>query len=191
MPETTVHERKLIRDAVVDALLARSVVATGHVFKGRRTPLRRDELPGINVYTESESADDQETAPRELTREMTLILEGFVSLAGDEVEDLDSTLDALALAIEFAMDGDEDLQEVVGDIVLASTELGEAVDGNRPVGVVRLEYKVTYHTDLRSTGAGFSDPLQTVTTQTNVGGIDQDTDDAAHDEVDDLYTGGV
>jgi hypothetical protein len=145
------HERQAIREAIVSQLVgvapAFRTDARDRVFKSRQSPLRSVELPAINVYTESESIrpGSESTAPRELTRTVTVAIEAWVKAS----ENVDDALDALALQIETAMDLDLELSDTAFQSVLTSAEIGITTNSERPMGCVHLEYAVTYHSDLR------------------------------------------
>jgi hypothetical protein len=145
------HERQAIREAVVSQLVgiapAFRTDARDRVFKSRQSPLRSSELPAINVYTETESnrPGSESTAPRELVRTVVVAIEAWVQAT----ENVDDTLDAIALQIETAMDLDLELSSTAFQSVLTSTEIGITTNSERPMGCVHLEYAVTYHSDLR------------------------------------------
>jgi hypothetical protein len=161
----TVHERQAIREAAL-TLLDGATAAGVRVFKTRLAPLRQAELPAIAVYTDEESVspDSGTSSPRELTRTVTLAVEGWVKAN----EDVDDVLDELALEIETAMDADQNLGGTAFDSVLVKTETGLKIDGERPMGCVHLEYAVTYHTDLRTEESG--DDFLTANVRTRVNG---------------------
>ncbi len=178
------HERKDIRDAAIAALLGETD-AGSRVSASRMAPPQNAELPCLSVYTDDETVDpaSKNTTPRELRRTVTLAIEGWVSVpAGDA---LDDAFDALALEIETAMDADADLDQTVYSCVLDRTEMGVKMDGNRPMGCVRLEYTATYLTDLRLEEA--ENDFDTAATDYSLGGEQDDEDDQAHDLVEDIH----
>ena len=122
--------------------------ATGaeqRVFKTRLAPVRASELPAISVYCDNETITDNGTSPRELTRTMTVAIDGWARAT----ENVDDALDDLALEIETAMDSSPELLDTAFTAALTSTEVGIKLDGDRPMGCVHLEYTVVYHSDLR------------------------------------------
>lgn len=139
------HQRKIIRDAVV-ALLLGHTTADERVHASRDIPLRRNELPAVLVYTTEEpvESDSATTAPRELTRRLRLEIAGIV--APEPGERVDDALDALALEIETAMDADPFLGGACGDSILENTTISLRPDGETNMGVVALSYRVTYRT---------------------------------------------
>src|SRR6266540_3539367 len=118
---TPTHQRKLIREAV-RAQLAGKTSAEDRVFKSRILPYGDLDLPAIAVYTRTEPVDEasRSTAPRELTRNLQLVVEGAVKLS----EDVDDAIDDLAAEIESAVDADETFGvAAVDDSFLASTDI--------------------------------------------------------------------
>lgn len=142
------HDRQLIREAAKTALLGPDAPTThvtsagARVYETRMVPWRRLELPAIAVYSLEESVEANDSAPRELTRTLQLEIVGAVE-AGTNVDD---ALDALALEIETAMNADETLGGTCGDSLLVATEMGVDPDANKPIGMIKLTYEVTYYT---------------------------------------------
>jgi hypothetical protein len=104
------------------------------------------------VYTEAEQVapESYQTNPRELERQIDLVIEGVVT--GSDSVPVDDAMDALALEVEQAMERDPVIgvprvSNLAGEAVLSRTELLEGEQGDRPIGVARLVYQVTYRTD--------------------------------------------
>jgi hypothetical protein len=136
------HQRQVIRQAVRDLLVAADTGAADRVYGSRKLPWRNLDLPVLNVLTPDEESDDQGTAPRELTRKLTLVIEGWVT-ANEYVDD---AMDALAYQVEQAMHADPDLGDAAVDLVLVSTDTQVGIEGDRQMGLVELTYLVTYRT---------------------------------------------
>ena len=103
------------------------------------------ELPGVAVYTLS---DQSETAPidsREMTRTVTVAVEIYVG-GGESIDD---EIDALCVAIEAAMEGDDEgrFGGLVIDSALTRTSIGLVGETERRHGICRLEYEVEYWAD--------------------------------------------
>lgn len=176
------HQRQVICDKVVDLLVAGATVAGARVYPNRFLPLRtkgaKDELPAILVYTLSETSDDEDTAPRELTRKLELAIDGIVAVESDA----DAALNALALEIETVMHADPYLDETAGDSLLTDTDLGVEPDGDRLLGRVALTYEVTYRTLApEPTADEDMDDFETVEATYKTDGVDQSDDDDAED----------
>lgn len=167
------HARTLIRQAVKAQLLGKTA-AVAEVYTTREVPWARSKLPGIAIYALSEPVDPESrsTAPRELTRNLRLIIEGAVEAKAD----VDDAMDALALEIERAIDADETFGGTAGDSVLANTEMGVTVEGNRPVGTVILSYDVTYRTPVPAPADVILDDFKIAETKISLGGTQAPAD---------------
>lgn len=139
------HQRKIIRAAVADILVSASTAAGSRVYPSRRLPLRRLELPAIAVYTTTDTVSDGSaaTAPRELQRQLSLVVECCVSATQDEA--IDDLLDDIAEEVEAALHADPYFGDTCSDSVLADTSIDLDDSGDRLVGVVQLTYTVTYY----------------------------------------------
>lgn len=142
------HQRKLIRKAVADLLVAANTAAGSRVKTTRVDPLTELELPSISVYTLGEDVDPDSanTAPIELTRKLKLEVTGFVMHT--DALSADDAMDDLAEQIEAAMAADYYIGSNVVDQLLESTEM-QVVEGGSSdplVGVVTLTYAMTYRT---------------------------------------------
>lgn len=137
------HQRQKIREAVVAALRG-ATDAADRVHASRFVPWRRAELPAISVYTLGEDVDPEsaQTAPRELARDLELVIQGIVQVG----DDVDCRLDDLALQIERAMDADPTFGGVASDSLLTSTEIDFSEEGSRTVGHLGLFYTIAYYT---------------------------------------------
>jgi hypothetical protein len=136
------HQRKLIRDAVA-TMLTGQTAAGSRVLKTQVVPWQKTQLPALAVYTLQESAEESGSAPLEYKRTVSLAIEGAVMQASG----VDDALDSLAEEIERVMFGDEWLSGTAFKSRLSSTETDFAVVGEKPVGLIRLTFDVTYHTD--------------------------------------------
>lgn len=170
------HQRKVIRHAVRDALKGKTA-AVGRVFASRVVPLRRTELPAIAVYTLEETVDPESraSAPRELERQMPVVIEGWVT-PGDNADD---AMDDLAEQIERVMHADPYLGGVVAESILESTSMEVLEDGERLMGLVMLTYAVTYQTQSPEAPSDLDD-FVTVDAIYNPGG-EVHEDDVAED----------
>ncbi len=172
------HPRKVIRQAVRQALEDAATAAATRVYATRVLSLRTSELPAIAVYTDDESSDDEESAPRELTRTLTLLVEGFVNAASDA----DDAMDDLAEEIETAMHADPVFGGVCGDSVLIGTQLDVDKVSDRLIGMVSMSYEVTYYSFAPVPAAdGAMDDFERVEATHKVGGASMHDDDDAED----------
>lgn len=137
------HPRTLIRQAVKAALL-NATTAADRVHTSRSVAWRPKDLPAIAIYTLEEEVDPSSanSAPRELKRNLSLAVE----VAAVQQASIDDELDALAQEVERAICADDTLGGKASDIVLASTNVDILADGERIIGVMRLEFAATYYT---------------------------------------------
>ena len=174
------HQRTLIRQAVVAALIAADTSAGARVFASRVVPFKaRGEFPVLAVYTLEEETDIDEslsTAPRELDRRMPLVIEGWVvpSAPADNVDEL---IDDLALEVETAMHADPYFGDTCAESILDRTETEVVEEGNRLVGILVMTYAVRYHTKAPEPPDDLDDFL-TVGNTTNLGGVVHEDIDA-------------
>lgn len=179
------HERQAIRAAIV-AQLSGETDAGVRVYPARQPPLRKVELPAICVYTDSEEVDEESanSNPRYLKRKAQIAIE----IWAEATTAVDDVLDALALDVETAMDGDDSLAGTAFWSWPASSEIGITAIGDKPVGCCRMLYTVIYKTDLRTEArdAAFDD-LATVDTKYDLN-AEQDPADQAEDLNEDLDT---
>lgn len=153
------HQRKLIRDRVVQLLRGRTA-AGERVWANRFLPLRNQELPAVLVYALDESVDPDSalTAPRTLTRRLSLSVDAIVAATSEG--EIDDALDALGLEIEEVLHRDRFLgtfkertaapavdDGIVADSMLTDTDRGHEVVGDRLCGRLAHTFEVTYQTD--------------------------------------------
>lgn len=165
------HMRALVRQGVVALLQADGPCAellAGGVWPNRFEAWLAPELPAAGVYTTREEMLDTDQSPDPDERRLSLEVE-LLALADAA---LDDTLDALCLAVEHALCGDHAIDALgrqitaivearLGkplpllkngrspvDTLLAikatSTEIGIAVEGERPIGVATLAVDIEY-----------------------------------------------
>lgn len=152
------HQRKLIRHAVRDLLLAANTAAEDRVETTRVTTYRKGDLPAISVYTIDEAVDPKSktTAPRELTRDLKLHIEAWVA-PGDDADD---RMDDLAEQIEAVMDFNWKLSDTAADSILESCTMSVRPDGDAYQGLLTLIYAVTYRTNAPEAPTGLDDFLR-------------------------------
>ena len=177
------HYRAEIRQAVCDALGGETAAAE-RVFPTRVLPFKKTQtLPVICVYTTKDEVDPDSlaTAPRELTRNLTVTIEGWVT--GADEDTVDDAMDALALEIETAMAADIYLGETAANSILEATEMEVVQEGDRLRGLVWLDYRVVYrHLSPEAPADESLDDFETVGVTHKPGGADMDDDDAVNDE---------
>jgi len=173
------HQRQLIREAAKTTLVGKTA-AGPRVYETRIVPWRKLELPALAIYTLDESVDpaSSTTAPRELERTVDLAIEGAVR----QGENIDDSIDELALEIERAMHADPYLGGTASDSILSSTEIEVVEESDRLVGVVRLVYSTRYYTLAPDPADVELDDFKTADIRTSLGGV-VEAENQAHDVV--------
>ena len=136
------HVRKNIRDSVVTAVTGLTTTGT-NVYRTRVYPLASGKLPGLAVYTSSESSiNETVTIPRTKSRTLELVVEGYVSGTAN----LDNTLDTIAVEVEEALVADVTRGGLAKDTQLISTETELIGEGEKVAGLIRLTFEIMYST---------------------------------------------
>lgn len=146
--------RKTIRKQVA-IILKDKTDAGKRVFPNASIPVWNSELPVILVFSRSETASKYAQAPRELERDLDLVIE-IIAKGPEENTDaetpatgektVEDIVDDIAEQIECEMDIDETLGQLADDSILTNTELEFDSDGGQPIGSARLTYAITYYT---------------------------------------------
>lgn len=144
------HPRSAIRAAVRDRLAAALPDLAARIYVQRATPLVRERLPAIMIYARDERIDEAYTAdPGARRRVLTLAVE--IVAAGRDAHD---AADALAAAVESALEADETLGGLLEGSRLMRTEMEMDGDGETPIFACRLLIEAVYWTLWRQPDAG-------------------------------------
>ena len=136
------HVRQQIRERVATDLTGLSTTGS-NVFQSRVYPMEGAGLPGLIVYTNSESVDlDETSSGRHLVRILDVVVEGYVKATSNS----DDTVDTIAAEVETAIANDSDLNSLAKDSILATTEVELSGDAEKPIAVVRMTFTVVYVT---------------------------------------------
>ncbi len=139
------HARKLIRDAF-KAIVTGLPTTGSRVFVGRTRALEQNHLPTLLVYTLQRAPELVDLAssgkPSTLQRTVVVAVEGRV-VSKDPPDD---QLDQIALEIEQAVGAGQDLNGLVKEVTLASTDGDVEAPGDRHIGAIRLNFRVVYMT---------------------------------------------
>lgn len=152
------HQRKVIRDAIVARLIAAATDADTRVYPNRFIPWAELELPAISVYTLSEKVDPDSvnSAPRRLVRDMDTVIQIGVR-ADDSTDDL---LDALLAQVQFAIEQDDRLTDAGNPpvstglaanarcwfMLLAGLDVVIQETGKKPIAFLIATYTTRYTT---------------------------------------------
>lgn len=134
------HLRQLIRSNIVTTVTG--LVTTGsRVYQTRIYPLEQSKLPGLCVYTRSETTEYTTISP---PRRQERSLEVVVEIYAMATTNLDNTLDTVAAQIEEALASDLTRGGYAKDTKVIAFEADFDGSGEQPVGVGRLTIQVTY-----------------------------------------------
>jgi hypothetical protein len=134
------HVRQQIRDVAVTNLTGLTTTGT-NVFKSRAYPLQDEEIPGLCVYTNTET-NDEDTGKFDTfdNREMVLQVDGYDKI----VAGIEDSLDDIAVEVETAIMADPKFGGVAKftDYLGFTTE--NSIDGEQPIGRISIIFRVTY-----------------------------------------------
>ena len=133
------HARTQIRNAIFGIL--DTAIANITIQKSRIYPIGSGKLPAILIYTRQENLQDSSLSkPRTQFRNLSLVIEVIAKANND----LDQTLDDLAVQIEEALFVDTSLGGLVKDTILQTTDIQYLDEGDKPHGVMVMTYTITY-----------------------------------------------
>lgn len=106
--------------------------------------MEKAKLPGLCIYSLTESSDDSEIggATRLIQRSLTMRIEGYA----DDTSNLDDKLDTISSECETAIANSSTIDNLLTDLRLTSTEVRFEGETSSGAGVVILEYAVVYTT---------------------------------------------
>ena len=136
------HLRRQIRERAATTLTGLTTTGS-NVFQSRVYPMESAGLPGLCIYTTEETVEMQSMgATRHVSRDLTLIVEGYAT----DSANVDDTLDQIGKEIEIAMSGDITLNDLAQDSYLSSVEITLSGDGSTGIGKITHSYTVVYQT---------------------------------------------
>ena len=134
------HLRRQIRERAATTLTGLTTTGS-NVFQSRVYPMESAGLPGLCIYTTEETIEMQSMgATRHVSRDLTLIVEGYAT----DSANVDDTLDQIGKEIEIAMSGDITLNDLAQDSYLSSVEITLSGDGTTGIGKITHSYTVVY-----------------------------------------------
>ena len=136
------HVRRQIREQV-GTILTGLTTTGSNVYQSRVYPLEDGNLPGLVIYTKSETSEPVVVnANKLLFRDLTLVVEAYVKATSD----FDDTIDQIAKEVEQAIAADPTLSSKAKDTFLSSTDIEFNAEGEKPVAYISLEFTVEYYT---------------------------------------------
>lgn len=135
------HIRETIRTAVINSLTG--LTTTGNrVYSNRVDPYLT--LPSLNVLTQNESVrNDMCDMSSIQVRELRLVIEA----RADATTIPDDELDTIANEVEEAIADSEEINALVFDIILDTTSFSYTSDGQKPIGLLEMQYSLLYQVD--------------------------------------------
>ena len=141
------HVRRQIREAAASVLAALSTTGT-RVSQSRMRPRADAALPALLIETNEESISPHSIGAQ-LQRDLTLTVRGVAKATSD----VDDTLDAIALEVETALAAAPTLGGLSSQTALQRITVDFDDSTDKPVGVIALDYQVTYFTNAGSPGS--------------------------------------
>lgn len=144
---TPVHVRRQIREAA--AAVVGNLTTTGaRVVQSRMRPREDANLPALLVATNDETIAGASVGSAQ-QRELSLTITGIAK----STSTLDDTLDAIALEVETAMAAAPTLSGLAAGMELRGIAVNFDDDTDKPVGVIVLDYRITYFVSAGSPGS--------------------------------------
>lgn len=136
------HVRKLIRDSLTSALTGLATTQA-RVYQSRVYPIAQDKLPGLLIYSRSESTEYQTIGlPRLQLRSISFTVEAYVK----GTSGYDNSIDEICLQIEEALYANRTLGGNAQDVMITGFEADFNGDGDQPVSMATLTVEVQYQT---------------------------------------------
>lgn len=136
------HIRQLIRDDIKTTLTGLPLTGS-NVYASRIYPIGDAKLPGIIIYTDSESNEYLTLGlPRTQERRLSVNVEVYVQATTN----YDATLDTICAQIEEALYTDLERSGYAKDTQVTNFDSQFSGDGNQPVAIGVLTVEVKYHT---------------------------------------------
>lgn len=133
------HVRQQVREEIASILVGLATTGT-RVFTSRTYPIRDVDLPCLRIKTEQERVEYVTVnQPAQQEREITLVIEAIAKAT----ENLDDTLDDICKEVELVIDS---VATISKDIQLAGTNIEMSVEGNQPVGMATMIYRMKVYT---------------------------------------------
>lgn len=135
--------RKAIRNSAVDIIKAANTEAGNNVIANRAASPWTSKLPAISVRTYDETITGGSETPRELKRDLNLLVEICDKNTSEKL--LSDNLDDIAEIIEGTFFANETLDDTIDTINLTSISIDIESDGEQFIGALKLTFLVTYY----------------------------------------------
>jgi len=136
------HVRQQIRERIATEVTGLSTTGS-NVFQSRVYPLQASNLPGLLIYTTSETSEplDMGTTSRLMGRSLSVNIDAYVKA----VSNFDDTVDTVCSEVEVALGGST-VNGLVKDIYIESTEIDYQGEGDQPLAVATMVWVCEYET---------------------------------------------
>jgi hypothetical protein len=136
------HVRQQIRERIATEVTGLSTTGS-KVYQSRVYPLQASNLPGLLIYTTSESSEplDMGGTSRLMGRSLSVNIDAYVKA----VSNFDDTVDTVCSEVEVALGGST-VNGLVKDIYLESTEIDYQSEGDQPLAVATMVWVCEYET---------------------------------------------
>lgn len=148
--------RKQIRDRAAEILMSYSTDAGDRVYKAMYLPIAPSELPCICVYTNKETVEIYQSAPRVYDRTLYLRIE----IIAEANEDLEDVLDRISGQVEGIFNEDQHLNDIAEEVEYKGIEMAVDIKGEMVTGSAVMTYEVRYLED--AVASGLLDPHKLV-----------------------------
>lgn len=143
-------ERKRIMKKLVSVLKKENTPARDNIFNRRSQKIWQENLPAVILYPRTEEISENSQAPRQLKRELFLVVECLAEgrtdeEAADNVEDLMESVEEILALYESAQGKTPGGDCLFSDMVLDSVEFEEEEEAEKPIVTGRLIYNVEYY----------------------------------------------
>ena len=138
------HVRQQIREAIGTACTGLSTTGA-RVYQARVYPLATANLPGLAIYTNSETSEEAEVggASRLLMRLLEVKIDGY----SKKTSGLDDELDTITAEVEVALMDNATVQALVANLFISETSISFANEGDRPIGCASMTWNCVYLTE--------------------------------------------
>jgi hypothetical protein len=115
------------------------------VYQARVYPLATADLPGLAIYTNAETSEEDEIggASRLLMRTLEIKIDGY----SRRTSGLDDELDTICAEVEVAIMDDSTVQGLVSNLFISETSISFANEGDRPIGCASMTWNCVYFTE--------------------------------------------
>jgi len=136
------HVRQQIRERIATEVTGLTTTGS-NVFQSRVYPLQASNLPGLLIYTTSETSEplDMGRTSRLMGRSLSVNIDAYVKA----VSNFDDTVDTVCSEVEVALGGST-INGLVKDIYIESTDIDYQSEGDQPLAVATMVWVCEYET---------------------------------------------